>query len=124
MSVFSCEEFIGKVLDLFRDESPTNTGILLLGAEAIAPGMVTVWCQVDGQFEIYFDPERWQPTDSDLWTEDEIYPPDLVDTGLRVIEFRHSEVHSLASARAIARGILRSVNGDVFYDTPQPIDLE
>ena len=77
--------FIQKVLDQFRDGPPTNAGVLLHGAEAIAPGMVTVRC-VDGSFDVYFDPERWVPGDPDTWNDLETEPPDLIDTGLHVIE--------------------------------------
>lgn len=116
--------FTTSVMALFQDGAPTNVGVLLSAADVIAPGMIVLQQRVGGDFELYFDADRWVLDTMFSTPDSELCPPQLQGTALCVMNLSKRGARTFSLARAYARGMFNAVAGDQFFDHPQPIDLQ
>lgn len=79
-------DFRNCVLKLYAGFTPLVLGGYgLEQAWLLAPGIMLV-LDMANEFDLYFDPERWWVRCPEIWPSDALEPPDLIGTGLRVIE--------------------------------------
>jgi hypothetical protein len=118
-------DYAEKLRSYLKSAETAEFPFTTLAVQHLADGITTVQDSL-GEFDTYFDPEKWEPTMPEIWSDDSLYPPRVKRASLGVLPGmgRVPAVRSFDVALAFAKQQLKPKNGAAWHDPLPAVQKE